>query len=92
MKEERLVDLINLDEDSAALLIEAGIDTPQALRGTGSIGAYMACTEHFEQRGEWETLYALEGAIRGVDWETIPDDERAQMRADAEFALGIAEL
>lgn len=92
MDDERLSDLENLDAEAAEWLTEAGIDSPEALRGVGAIGAFMACAEHHEARADWDVLYRLEGAVRGVDWQDISQLDRDQMRADVQSALGLAEL
>lgn len=98
MAAELLEDLTNLDAELAGWLRAAGIETPAALRGTGAIGAYLACAESFEDThdssewGDWRILYAFEGAIRGVEAEEIPEHDRDALRADAEQALRLAEL
>lgn len=92
MKSGRLEDLTNLDSESAGLLREAGIGTPEMLREVGAIGAYLACREAFEELDDFELLFRLDGAIRGVDWQEIPPHDREQMHADAQQALTLGEF
>lgn len=98
MDSDRLEDLPNITSELAGWLRDAGIDTPAALRGTGAIGAYLACAESFEDAhdssewGDWRILYAFEGALRGIPWEGIAKHDRDALRADAEQALKLAEL
>lgn len=92
MLEAALEDLTNLDSESAGMLREVGIETPRELIGVGAIGAYLACREAFEQLDDFELLFRLDGAIRGVDWREIPDHDREQMHTDAQQALSLGEF
>lgn len=92
MTAQQLEDLINLDAESAALLREAGIESPEALRGSGAVGSFLACADAFDELRDLEFLYRLEGAIRGVAWEEIPQHDLDAMRADASTALDMGEF
>lgn len=92
MPEQVLEDMINLDHESASLLHEAGIESPEALRGTGALGAFLACADAFDELRDLELLYRLEGALRGVPWEEIPQHDLDAMRADAQTALDMGEF
>jgi DNA transformation protein len=73
-----LVDLPNLGKVAAAQLKKAGVGTPSRLRQLGSVGAAVKLTEAgFDVCSS--KLSALEGAIRGVRWHSIPADERAEL-------------
>jgi DNA transformation protein len=73
-----LTDLPNLGDVVAGQLKRAGVETPSQLRRLGSVGAALrlnaigvdVCSSK---------LSALEGAIRGVRWHSIPRDERAEL-------------
>jgi DNA transformation protein len=70
-----LSDLPNLGRVAVAQLEQAGIHTPAQLKRLGSIGAALK----LEAAGVSvcaSKLSALEGAIRGVRWHSIPADER----------------
>lgn len=92
MADKQLEDLINLDAEAAALLREAGIESPEALRGSGAVGSFLACADAFDELRDLEFLYRLEGAIRGVAWQEIPQHDLDAMRADASTALDMGEF
>jgi hypothetical protein len=90
--EQTLEELTNLDAEAAGLLREAGIETPEALRGAGAIGAFLACADAFDELRDFELMFRLEGAIRGVPWQEIPEHDLVAMRADATTALDMGEF
>jgi DNA transformation protein len=76
----QLTDLPNIGKIVAKQLTTAGIETAEQLLREGSIGAalrlegagFVVCENK---------LFALEGAIRGVRWHSIPVDERKALWA-----------
>ena len=74
-----LTDLPNLGKVVAEQLRRAGIDTPEKLRKLGSVGAALRLVESGTDVCS-SKLSALEGAIRGVRWHSIPAVERAELR------------
>lgn len=92
MPENALEDLINLDVEIVGRLKDAGIDTPELLRGSGAIGAYLACRDADEAWDDLETLFKLEGALRGIPWQEIPHHDRDAMQADTQTALDMGEF
>jgi DNA transformation protein len=78
-----LKDLPNLGKTVIEQLRGAGITTPDELRRLGSVAAAV----QLEQSGVEvcaSKLSALEGAIRGVRWHSIPAAERAALRRQLE--------
>jgi DNA transformation protein len=73
-----LADLLNLGQVVASQLKQAGVDAPTRLRRLGSIGAALKLTEVGIDVCS-SKLSALEGAIRGVRWHSIPAQERADL-------------
>jgi len=74
-----LIDLPNLGEVVVAQLARAGITTPAQLRRSGSVGAAL----RLEAMGVSvcaSKLCALEGAIRGIRWHSIPAAERTALQ------------
>jgi DNA transformation protein len=74
-----LPDLPNLGKIAAAQLEEAGIRTPAQLKRVGSVAAALK----LEATGVSvcsSKLSALEGAVRGVRWQSIPAGERKALR------------
>jgi DNA transformation protein len=79
-KAGKLTDLPNIGKVLAARLHEVGIETVSDLRSLGSVGALLRiCAEADDNAPCVNMLYALEGAIRGIRWRTIPRDERARL-------------
>jgi len=74
-----LTDLPNLGKVVAAQLRRVGVVTPAQLRKLGSLGAALKLV-HAGISVCSNKLYALEGAIRGVRWHSIPKDERTDLR------------
>ena len=78
--ETDLTALPNIGKALANELTKVGIDSPDALREVGSIQA----TARIAAGGRdacYSLLFALEGAIRGIRWHTIPRSERATLKA-----------
>ncbi|MFC1661658.1 TfoX/Sxy family protein [Gemmatimonadota bacterium] len=74
----RLSELPNIGPKLESLLREHGIATPEDLQ---SLGAEEAC-RRMHLRGEkcLNKLYALEGAIRGIRWHDITQEERDDLK------------
>jgi len=72
-----LAELPNIGATMAQLLCQVGITTPAKLRRVGSIRA-AALLAPLRPGGSScrSLLCGLEGAIRGVRWHAIPQDER----------------
>lgn len=78
-----LKDLPNIGEQLAKRLESIGIDTPEKLRSIGSISAVMALNDTLG-KGCYNTLYALEGAIRGYRWHNLPKEDRDSLKTNLE--------
>jgi DNA transformation protein len=74
----KLVDLPNIGETLAAELKQAGITSPTKLRKTGSVRAALRLSESGTSICS-SKLYALEGAIRGIRWHSIPPEQRSAL-------------
>jgi len=75
-----LNDLPNLGKEAVKLLTAVGIKTPGDLRRIGAVAA--ACRIRKLRPADppcRSMLSALEGAIRGVRWHTIPGAERDKL-------------
>lgn len=70
-----LTSLPNIGPVLARRLEDVGITSPEDLRRVGSITALKQMRIELNE-GCANTLYALEGAIRGVRWHDIPSAER----------------
>ena len=76
-------DLANIGSVVAAELESVGIETAEELRALGSVRAGIVLkANHFHVCAS--KLYGLEGAIRGVRWHDIPEDQRRRLRRELE--------
>ncbi len=79
-----LLDLPNLGETSRARLEEVGIRNRRQLERVGPAGAYQRLVAVAGRRlPVCYYLYALDAALRGVDWRSLSDREKAELRRQA---------
>jgi DNA transformation protein and related proteins len=76
---ESLEKLPNIGAILADRLRGAGVSDAAELRRLGSEAAFAKISEELPQDARSHTLFALEGAIRGTRWTSIPQDERATL-------------
>jgi DNA transformation protein len=88
MNDRPLETLTNLGKVSARQLDEIGIKSEADLRAVGAAAAYLKLKDHFGRGVSLNYLYALEGALKGVRWDLMPETERAVTRAEASSMLG----
>lgn len=88
MSDRPLEALTNLGKISSRQLAEIGIKSEADLRATGAVAAYLRLKEHFGRGVSLNYLYALDGALKGVRWDLMPETERAVIRAEASTMLG----
>ncbi|HOX38331.1 MAG TPA: TfoX/Sxy family DNA transformation protein [Candidatus Brocadiia bacterium] len=77
---ETLEQMPNIGAKCAGLLRDAGIKTPEQLRRIGSVAAALRLKA--VMRGDSpcrSKLSALEGAIRGIRWRSLPKAERDRL-------------
>lgn len=69
--------LPNIGDEMARFLQQAGINSPDELKRIGSIKAAILVSPHRRSGSVCRSaLSALEGAIRGVGWHSIPKQKR----------------
>ena len=88
MSDRPLEELANLGKISARQLGEIGIKSEADLRAAGAVAAYLRLKDHFGRGVSLNYLYALDGALKGVRWDLMPETERAVLRAEASAMLG----
>ena len=88
MSDRSLETLTNLGKISARQLIEIGIKSEAELRKAGAVAAYLRLKDHFGPAVSLNYLYALDGALKGVRWDLMPEPERAALRTEAAAMLG----
>ena len=81
-----LMSLPGLGPRSQHMLAQAGIESADMLRQLGAVEAYLR-VKRTGCKPSLNLLWALEGAITGVAWQTVARQERASLL----FALDAAE-
>jgi len=76
--------LRNLGPASARWLAEAGIRTESDLRALGAVAAYRRVKHIYPREVTLLMLYALEGALRDVPWNALPENVKARLKRDAD--------
>lgn len=82
-----LASLPNLGPKSRAALAEAGIDSLDALRRLGAVGAYVAVkTQAKSLNPSLNLLWALEGALTQRPWQVVAREDRLSLLTALEAA------
>ena len=80
---DALAALPSLGRTSARMLIEAGVPDVDTLHRLGPIEAYRRLRFRHGSRVTLNFVYALECAIRGLDWRTLDPGRKARLAAQA---------
>lgn len=78
-----LAALRNLGPASARWLAEAGIRNESDLRALGAVAAYRRVKHMRPREVTLLMLYALEGALRDVPWNALPEGVKVRLKRDA---------
>ena len=70
----------NIGRVSRGWLAEIGIRTLPELQRCGAVTAYRMIRERHPRRISLNLLWALEGAIRDLDWRELDEDAKQQLR------------
>lgn len=76
---EAFKDTVNIGKTLAQKLEQAGIESPAALREIGSREAFMKILI-IDPGACIDMLYALEGAVRGIRWHSIPREDKDSLK------------
>jgi DNA transformation protein len=79
---------INVGPVLGGELRQVGIESLERLRELGYREAWRRLHVVAPERDCTHSLLALAGAIRGVRWMELPEDERARIRAEANELAG----
>jgi DNA transformation protein len=85
---DTLTDLPNIGSALAEKLALAGITSYNDLAALGSVDVMLKIRAGLDPGACYNMLYALEGAIRGVRWHTIPKQERDKLKREFDHAAG----
>lgn len=80
---EGLARLPGLGPTSARMLVEAEVGDVAALHRLGVVEAWRRLRFRHGARVTVNFIYALEAAIRGIDWRDIEDARKAELKAAA---------
>jgi DNA transformation protein and related proteins len=75
-----LATLPSLGPTSAQMLIEAGIPDVKTLRRLGALGSYRRLRFHFGKRVTTNFAYAIECALRRMDWRLLEPKRKAEIK------------
>lgn len=78
-----LAELPSLGKVSSQMLLEAWIADATTLRRLGPIESYRRLRFFHGKRVSMNFVYAMECAIRGMDWRLLGADRKAQLKAEA---------
>ena len=84
---EDLTKIVNIGPVLAAKLNDIGIHNYQELTVIGSLEAMLRIQED-DPDVCYNMLYALEGAIRGIRWHTLPKKEREALKSELDEVKG----
>ena len=87
MSETPVEQIPNLGRIAARQLAEVGIKTEAELRAVGAAAAFARLRQHFGRGINFNYLYALAGALKGIAWEQMPENERLDLRVAAQAAM-----
>ena len=82
-----LTSMRNIGREMARKLTAAGIGSPEELARAGSKQAYFQLKALYPQVCLVH-LYALEGAVRDVDFNCLPEDTKADLKAFSDYLNG----
>jgi DNA transformation protein len=83
-KTKKPAKLKNIGPVTTGWLHEIGIDTLEQIRELGVVEVYRRLKARFPDRVTLNALYGLEAALTGVRWDQLPDEVKAELRAQVE--------
>ncbi len=85
----RIEQLPNLGPVMAHRLREIGICTEDDLQASGSARAFVRLRAAFGRSVTLNALYAMEGALLGVDWTELRPERKAELRTAAALEMKV---
>ena len=82
-----LTSMKNIGKELERKLTAVGVDSPEALTELGAKHAFFKLKEVYPQVCLVH-LYALEGAIRGLEFNSLPDDTKRDLKEFSDFLKG----
>ncbi|NCC08415.1 MAG: competence protein TfoX [Clostridia bacterium] len=75
----KLSEMPNIGKVVEEQLIQAGIETPEQLKEIGSRQAWLDIRS-FDPSACYNRLCALEGAIQGIRWHNLSDEDKKDLK------------
>lgn len=72
----------NFGKISKAWLAELGIYTSEHLKQYGSVHIYRLVRARHPKKASLNLLWALEGAIQGIDWRDLTEQRKIELKAE----------
>ena len=82
-----LTSMKNIGKEMARKLAVVGIDSPEALAELGAKHAFFKLKEVYPQVCLVH-LYALEGAIQDIEFNSLPENKKQELKAFSDFLKG----
>lgn len=82
-----LTDMVNIGREMARKLASVGVDSPEKLVELGSKHAFFRIKERYSQVCLVH-LYALEGAIQGVEFNSLSKEQKRDLREFSDCLKG----
>lgn len=82
-----LTSMKNIGKEMARKLAAVGVDSPEALAEVGAKHAFFKLKEVYPQVCLVH-LYALEGAIRDIEFNSLPEDTKQDLKEFSDFLKG----
>ena len=82
-----LTSMKNIGKEMARKLAAVGVDSPEALAEVGAKHAFFKLKEVYPQVCLVH-LYALEGAIRNIEFNSLPEDTKQDLKEFSDFLKG----
>ena len=79
-----LTSMKNIGKELERKLTAVGVDSPEALKELGAKHAFFKLKEVFPQVCLVH-LYALEGAIQGLEFNSLPEDTKQDLKEFSDF-------
>lgn len=73
--------LRNIGPKTREWLIDAGIDSVETLHELGAVETYMRLKRLYPDRVSLNALWGLQAALMDMPWTQLPDDIKAELRA-----------
>jgi DNA transformation protein and related proteins len=72
----------NIGLKLAKMLKDIGVSSEEDLAEMGPVAAYVRLRFAFDKEVGLNALWAMEAGLSGLDWRQLPDDRKAELKAE----------